>query len=98
LVGLVTTLFHTLTYQRKTVIMLHLATHTNDVPVFSSPAFSTPANLVPRFPVPRFQSPRLWPIASLHPTCDCRYRRPIGLHDTCSKLDWAVFYVPANTV
>jgi len=47
LVGLVTTLFHTLTYQRKTVIMLHLATHTNDVPVFSSPAFSSPAFSVP---------------------------------------------------
>jgi len=40
--------------------MLHLATHTNDVPVFSSPAFSTPANLVPRFPVRHFQSPPPW--------------------------------------
>jgi len=44
LVGLLTTLFHiTLTRQRKMVIMLRLATHTNDVPVFSSPAFSSPA-------------------------------------------------------
>ena len=73
LVGLLTTLFHiTLTHQRKTVIMLRLATHTNDVPAFSSPAFSTPAiwshvfqsrvfhpcNLVPRFPLPHF--PPLW--------------------------------------
>ena len=47
-----------LTHQRNTAIMLRLATHTNDVPVFCSPAFSTPANLVPRFPVLRFQCPR----------------------------------------
>ena len=39
--------------------MLHLATHTNDVPVFSSPAFSTHANLVLRFPVLRFP-PAFW--------------------------------------
>ena len=33
--------FHiTLTHQRKTVIILRYATHTNDVPAFSSPAFS----------------------------------------------------------
>ena len=56
-----------------TFIMLHFATHTHDVPAFSSPAFSTPAiwsrvfqsclfhsrDLVPRFPVPRFQRPRI---------------------------------------
>jgi len=44
------------------LIMSRLATHTHDVPVFSSRAFSTPENLVLRFPVLRlpvlrFQSP-----------------------------------------
>ena len=39
-----------------TLIMLCFATHTHDVPAFSSPAFSIPGILVPRFPFPRFQS------------------------------------------
>ena len=52
----------TLTWPR-TFIILHFATHTHDVPAFSSPAFLHSCDLVPRFPVlrfpvPRFQRPR----------------------------------------
>jgi len=40
------------------------ATHTDDVPVFSSPAFSTPGILVLRFPVLRFPPVRFSPAFS----------------------------------
>jgi len=40
------------------LIMLRLAAHTDDVPVFSSPAFSINVFfMVPRFHFPRFQRP-----------------------------------------
>jgi len=59
-------------YVHERFVMLHFATHTHDVPAFSSPAFSTPAiwshvfqsclfhpcDLAPRFPVLRFPVPR----------------------------------------
>ena len=44
--------------------MLRLATHTRDVPVFTSPAFSTPANLFLRFPVLPFPPMRFGPVFS----------------------------------
>ena len=36
-------------YPRTTLIMLRLATHTHDVPVFSGPAFSVPTSSVAPF-------------------------------------------------
>jgi len=83
----------TLTWPR-TFIMVHFATHTHDVPAFSSPAFSTPAIWSHVFQSCLFQS-RVFsvPVQSTSSTVDefCRQRHRFALATFLTPEFWTKF-------